>query len=121
MAPFWRRGRILALCVSVVSSVVAGESVHPALADTAGVLARAPTVMYWGDERIGTVDPNATSSLRVVAIDCPGYSGGFVQTNRQGTWLVAFTVMDYNFGFARLLQSGKWSFYAAAVVGSSHG
>jgi hypothetical protein len=76
--------------------------------------------MYWGSKRIGTVNPGEFANPRFLAINCEAYSGGGVVINRQGTWVVAFSAMNYNFGYARLLGPGKWPVYAAEVVGSSH-
>lgn len=108
----------LALGLIAVSAVVAGQPVGPALARTSantapGALVRASTVMYWGNTRIGTVDPGEYSNPRDLAISCDAYSGGGVETNRQGTSLVAFSEMNYNFGFGRLLRPGRWSFRSA--------
>jgi hypothetical protein len=73
---------ILTLGVIIVSAMAAGQSVHPALARESraaapNALARAATAMYWGNTRIGTVDPDGL-------VYCPLYSGGGVaSTDRE--------------------------------------
>jgi hypothetical protein len=119
------RGTTVFVLGAVIASMAVGKSVRPAPARTSTTAARAAsvrsaTVMYWGNHRIGTVDPGVFANPLILAISCPLYSGGGVEINRQRTWMVVFSAMNYNFGTARLLRAGKWSVYSAehrALVG----